>query len=67
MPDIQAIIPDVWYGRKHGARLTEIVLLVDKSESMIQSAIYASIIGSVLASLNTIKTHLVFSIPVLRI
>ncbi|MBK7231071.1 MAG: VWA domain-containing protein [Saprospiraceae bacterium] len=60
MPDIQAIIPDVWYGRKHGARLTEIVLLVDKSESMIQSAIYASIIGSVLASLNTIKTHLVF-------
>ena len=40
--------------------MPEIVLLIDKSESMISSAIYASIIGSILASLKSIKTHLIF-------
>ncbi|MBK9271064.1 MAG: VWA domain-containing protein [Saprospiraceae bacterium] len=60
IPDIQSVIPVDWYGKKRGTRLTEIVLLVDKSESMIQSAIYCSIIGAVLASLPSIKTHLIF-------
>ncbi len=54
------VIPERWYGYHRGNQLPEIVLLIDKSESMISSAIYASIIGSILASLKSIKTHLIF-------
>lgn len=54
------VIPERWYGYHKGNQLPEIVLLIDKSESMINSAIYASIIGSILASLKSIKTHLIF-------
>ncbi len=58
--ELKTIIPEIWYGNKHGNRQNEIVLLIDKSESMIRSAIYASIIGSVLASVNSVRTHLIF-------
>lgn len=58
--EVNTIIPENWFGRKSGHKLTELVLLIDKSESMISSAVYASIIGSVLASLPSIKTHLIF-------
>lgn len=58
--DLKTIIPETWYGTRNGNRQNEIVLLVDKSESMIRSAIYASIIGAILASIQSIKTHLIF-------
>jgi Mg-chelatase subunit ChlD len=59
-PSIRSIVPENWYGYKKGHRLPEVVILVDKSESMISSAIYASIIGAVLASVKSIRTQLIF-------
>lgn len=59
-PEINTIIPDKWFGFKKAHQLPQIILLVDKSESMIQSMIYASISGSILASLKSIQTHLIF-------
>ncbi|MBK8243138.1 MAG: VWA domain-containing protein [Saprospiraceae bacterium] len=59
-PDQLFIIPEVWYGYKQGYKINEIILLIDKSESMISSAIYASIIGSILASLKSVQTHIIF-------
>ncbi len=57
---INAIIPKQWFGYKSGSKLKEVYLLVDKSGSMIDSAIHAAIIGSVLASIPSIETHVVF-------
>ena len=59
-PEIPAIIPDRWFGFKRGYKLPQIIILVDKSESMINSMIYASIISSVLASMKSVRTHLIF-------
>lgn len=59
-PEISSIIPDQWFGFKKGYKLPQIIILVDKSESMINSVIYAAIISSVLASMKSIKTHLIF-------
>ncbi len=56
----QILIPKNWFGFRKGNKLKEIVLLIDKSESMMNSAIHASVIGAILASLKTIKTHLIF-------
>lgn len=57
---LQTIIPQNWYGHLKSCRLPEVYILVDKSESMVSSMIYASVIGSVLASLKSIHTHLIF-------
>jgi hypothetical protein len=59
-PEIPALIPDKWFGFKKGYKLPQIIILVDKSESMINSMIYAAIISSVLASMRSIQTHLIF-------
>lgn len=59
-PEVNTIIPDKWFGFKKTHQLPQIILLVDKSESMVQSMIYASISGSILASLKSIQTHLIF-------
>ncbi len=58
--EINALIPTQWFGFKKGYRLPQIIILVDKSESMINSMIYSAIMGSVLASMKSIQTHLVF-------
>lgn len=58
--NLQVVVPNNWYGFRKGSQLKEIILLVDKSESMIESAINASILGSILSSLKTIRTQLVF-------
>ncbi len=57
---LKTIIPQNWYGHRKSYRLPEVYILVDKSESMVGSMIYASVIGSVLASLKSIETHLIF-------
>lgn len=59
-PEIPAIIPDQWFGFKKGYKLPQIIILVDKSESMINSMIYSAIVSSVLASMKSIQTHLIF-------
>ncbi|MBK9720079.1 MAG: VWA domain-containing protein [Saprospiraceae bacterium] len=59
-PELNTIIPDRWFGYKKGYKLPQVFILVDTSESMIHSMIYAAIMGSVLAFMKTIKTHLIF-------
>lgn len=59
-PKYKTIIPQqlIGYGRK-GQALKEIVLCVDQSGSMGSSVVYSSIFGAVLASLPSVKTHMV--------
>ena len=59
-PDLRTIIPQVMIGRPRRHRaLKRVILLVDQSASMTQSFIYAAILGSVMASIRSLKTHLV--------
>lgn len=59
-PELNALIPEQWYGQKWNRRLPEIVILMDKSESMIESMVYAAVIGSVLANLKAVRTRLIY-------
>lgn len=56
----QTIIPEqlMGYGRK-GQSLRHVILLIDQSGSMATSMIYAGVLGAVMASLRSVKTHLV--------
>ncbi|MBI1226307.1 MAG: VWA domain-containing protein [Bacteroidetes bacterium] len=58
--DYQIVIPEniVGHGRK-GHSLRYVILLVDQSGSMASSVVYASIIGAIMASLKSIRTHFV--------
>lgn len=61
LPDRKTIVPErlyFWANEKR-YRDWQIVLLVDQSGSMANSAIYASLMASVFASLNVLETHLV--------
>lgn len=59
-PDYKTIIPEklVGFGRK-GQALRHIVLLLDQSGSMAGSVVYAGILGSVMASVRSVQTHVV--------
>lgn len=59
-PKYKTIIPHqlVGHGRK-GQALKEIILCVDQSGSMGSSVVYSSIFGAVLASLPSVKTHMI--------
>ncbi|HMW38179.1 MAG: VWA domain-containing protein [Saprospiraceae bacterium] len=59
-PETAQIIPERWFGFYKGYMLKELFLVIDKSESMISSAIHASVIGAILASLKSIRTHIIF-------
>lgn len=58
--DLNTIVPEhlVGYGKKNQS-LKKIILLVDQSGSMAASMVYAGIFGAVMASLRSIKTHMV--------
>ncbi len=58
--EYKTIIPEhlIGYGKK-GQALKHVILLVDQSGSMASSVVYASICGAVIASLRSVKTHLV--------
>lgn len=58
--EYKTIIPHqlIGYGKK-GQALKEIILCIDQSGSMASSVVYSSIFAAVLASLPTIKTHMV--------
>jgi Mg-chelatase subunit ChlD len=58
--DYKTIIPEqLWgYGRK-GQSLKHVILLVDQSGSMASSLVYAGVFGAVMASLRSVKTHMV--------
>ncbi len=58
--DLETIIPEtlIGYGKK-GQALKKVILLVDQSGSMATSVVYASVFGAILASLKSLKTHIV--------
>lgn len=60
-PEYRTVIPErlIGFGRK-GQALRSVILLVDQSASMAASLVYAGILGSVLASISSLRTHLVF-------
>lgn len=59
-PDYKTIIPEklVGFGRK-GQALRHVILLLDQSGSMAGSVVYAGILGSVMASVRSVQTHVV--------
>lgn len=59
-PKYNTVIPEtmIGYGRQRSS-LKDVILLIDQSGSMAKSVVYASIFGSVLASLPSLKTHLI--------
>ncbi len=58
--DLETIIPEnlVGYGRKR-QQLKHVILLVDQSGSMATSVVYSSVMAAILASLGSLKTHIV--------
>ncbi len=58
--EYKTIIPEhlIGHGRR-GQSLRHVVLLVDQSGSMASSVVYAGIMGAILASLRSIKTHFI--------
>ena len=59
-PDLKTVIPETLrgYGRSR-ASLRDVILCIDQSGSMAKSVVYASVFGSVLASLPALNTRLV--------
>lgn len=59
--DYKTIIPEIriGYGRKSKRSVKDIVLCLDQSGSMGTSVVYSGIFGAVMASLPTVKTHLI--------
>ena len=58
--EYNSIIPEILIGhRRKSHSLKEVILLVDQSGSMANSVVYASIFGSVMASLRSLKTHFI--------
>lgn len=58
--DLKTVIPEHLKGRgRKGQALRKVILLVDQSGSMAASVVYASILGAVMASLRSIKTHFI--------
>lgn len=59
-PKYKTIIPQrlIGFGRR-GQALKHVILLIDQSGSMATSVIYASIYAAIMASLRSIRTHLV--------
>ncbi len=58
--DIKTIIPEHLIGRgRKGQALKKVILLVDESGSMAASVVYASILGAVMATVRSLKTHFI--------
>ncbi|MEL6862966.1 MAG: VWA domain-containing protein [Bacteroidota bacterium] len=58
--EYNSIIPEllIGHGRK-GQSLRQVILAIDQSGSMASSMVYASVFGAIMASLRSVKTHLV--------
>ena len=58
--ELKTVIPErlVGHGRR-GQSLRHVILLVDQSGSMASSVVYAGIMGAILASVRSIKTHFI--------
>ena len=59
-PELKTIIPDMILGRpRRKNQSRRLIILVDQSASMAESLIYAGILGSIMSTINSLKTHLV--------
>jgi len=60
-PEYGTVIPEriVGYGRRRQSLAKDVIVAVDQSGSMADSVVYASLFGSVLAQLPSLRTHLV--------
>ncbi len=60
--ELETLIPERFYFWSNQVKLHEwnIIVAVDQSGSMGTSVIYSSIMGAIFASINVIKTHLIF-------
>jgi Mg-chelatase subunit ChlD len=61
LPEHRTVVPErlVGHGRRQRAVTRDVVLAIDQSGSMAESVVYASVFGSVLASLRSLRTSLV--------
>lgn len=61
LPEHHTVVPErlVGHARRHTEIEREIILCIDQSGSMAESIVYSSIFGSVLASVRSVRTHLV--------
>jgi Mg-chelatase subunit ChlD len=58
--ELNTIIPEHLIGRgRKGQSLKQVILLVDESGSMAASVVYASVLGAVMASFRSLKTHFI--------
>lgn len=60
-PEYRTIIPErrIGFARRRGSALRDVILCIDQSGSMATSVVYAGIFGAVLASLKSLRTHIV--------
>ncbi len=61
MPERRTVVPERLYFWSNERRFRDwqVIILVDQSGSMAESAIYASIMATIFASLNALQTHLI--------
>lgn len=61
LPEHRTVVPErlVGYARRSAQVEREIVLCLDQSGSMAESIVHSSIFGAVLASLRSVRTHMV--------
>jgi Mg-chelatase subunit ChlD len=61
LPEHRTVVPErlVGAGRRQRAVARDVVLAIDQSGSMAESVVYASVFGSVLASMRSLSTSLV--------
>ena len=56
----RTIIPEKLFGfGRKDYQLRQVILLVDQSGSMATSVVYAAVLGSIIASLRSVRTHMV--------
>ena len=60
-PELKTILPEKFYFFERASKSASrtIILDIDQSGSMGESAIYSSVMGCILASMNSVKTHIV--------
>ncbi len=59
-PERKKVIPERFFGfGRRGKSLRHLVILADQSGSMASSMVYSGLIGSIMASLSSIRTHFV--------
>ena len=61
LADQQTIVPErvVGYGRRQHSLARDVIVAIDQSGSMAESVVYAAVFGAVLASLPTLRTHVI--------